>query len=132
MPTLKPVIVDQAELDWHNWDDPANADPGAIQWKLLISREQGPSGGLVSGVARIAPGAVLSRHHHEPEETYCVISGRGQIEVEDLWKEMGPGTSVYIPPNARHAVRSIGAEPLVFVFTFPRDRFEDIEYRLDV
>ena len=131
MPKLKPVIVDQAELGWQDWDDPANAAPSAIQWKLLLSRERVPSGGLVSGVARIEPGAVLSRHHHEPEETYYVIGGRGHIEVENLQKEIGPGTAVYIPPNARHAVRSIGAEPLVFVFTFPRDRFEDIEYSLD-
>ncbi len=131
MPTLKPVIVDQAELDWHNWDDPANADPGAIQWKLLISREQGPARGLVVGVARIEPDAVLSRHRHESEETYYVISGRGHIEVEDIWREIGPGTSVYVPPNAIHAVRAIGAEPLVFLFTFPRDRFEDIVYHLE-
>lgn len=57
MRELKPLIIDQADVDWENWDDPANADPSAIQWKLLISRERDPSGGLVSGVARIAPGA---------------------------------------------------------------------------
>ncbi len=127
----KPLIVDQAELDWKNWDDPANREPSDIRWKLLIRGERSPSGGLVTGVARIEPGAALSRHHHEPEEMYYVISGRGDIEVEEVRKEIGPGTAVYIPPSARHSVRCIGAEPLVFIFTFPRDRFEDIVYHLD-
>lgn len=128
---LQPVVVDQAELEWHNWHDPANTDPSAIRWKLLICGERDPSGGLVVGVARIEPGAVLSRHHHEAEETYYVISGRGDMEIEDTRTEVGPGTAIYIPPNARHALRCIGPEPLVFIFTFPRDRFEDIDYQLD-
>ena len=131
MRELKPLIVDQAELDWKNWDDPANREPSDIRWKLLIRGERSPSGGLVTGVAQIEPGTALSRHHHEPEETYYVISGRVDIEVEEVRKEIGPGTAVYIPPGARHSVRCIGAEPLVFIFTFPRDRFEDIVYHLD-
>lgn len=63
--------------------------------------------------------------------TYYVLSGRGDMEIEDLQTEIGPGTAVYIPPNAKHAVRCIGTEPLVFIFTFPRDRFEDIVYHRD-
>ena len=131
MRKLEPVIADQADVGWEDWDDPANPDPGAIRWKLLISREHSPSGGLVTGVARIEPGAKLSRHHHEPEETYYVLSGSGLIEIEETRQEIGPGTAVYIPPNATHALRCTGPEPLVFIFTFPRDRFEDIDYHRD-
>ncbi|MCY3971820.1 MAG: dimethylsulfonioproprionate lyase family protein [Acidobacteria bacterium] len=127
----EPVITDQADVDWEDWADPANSSASAIRWKLLISRERSPSGGLVTGVAKIEPGAALSRHHHEPEETYYVLSGRGRIEIENTRQEIGPGTAIYIPPNARHALRCTGAEPLVFIFTFPRDRFEDIVYHLD-
>lgn len=131
MRKLEPVIADQADVGWEDWDDPANLAPDAIRWKLLISRERSPSGGLVTGVARIEPGAKLSRHHHEPEETYYVLSGSGLIEIEDTRQEIGPGTAVFIPPNAKHALRCTGPEPLVFIFTFPRDRFEDIVYYRD-
>lgn len=131
MRPLKPVIANQAEIDWNEWEDPANADQDAIRWKLLIDGERDQSSALVVGVARIEPGAALSRQHHEPEETYYVLSGRGDMEIEDMQTEIGPGTAVYIPPNARHAVRCTGAEPLVFIFTFPRDRFEDIVYHRD-
>ena len=125
------VIVDQAAVDWEGWNDPGVAARSTVRWKLLVDGERGPSGGLVTGVAEIAPGGVLPRHHHKPEETYYVLSGRGVVEIEDARAEIGPGTAVFIPPDARHALHCIGAEPLVFLFTFARDRFEDVVYHFD-
>ena len=122
------VIIDQAVLDWEGWNDPVGAARGTVRWKLLVDGERDPSGGLVTGVAEIAPGGVLPRHRHEPEETYYVLSGRGEIEIEDAVTEIGPGTAVFIPPDARHALHCIGDEPLVFLFTFARDRFKDVVY----
>ena len=130
MRALKPV-VDQAALEWEGWDDPTVAARSAVRWKLLVSGERGPSAGLVTGVGEIAPGGVLLRHHHEPEETYYVVSGRGHVEIDGERTDVGPGTAVFIPPNARHALSCAGAEPLVFVFTFARDRFEDVVYHFD-
>ena len=131
MPALKPVIVDQAALDWEGWDDPAVAARSAMRWKLFVSGDRGPSAGLVTGVGEIAPGGVLLRHHHEPEETYYVVSGRGHLEIDGVRTDVGPGTAVFIPPNASHALRCTGAEPLVFVFTFARERFADVVYHFD-
>ena len=131
MRALKPVVVDQTALEWEGWDDPAAVDPSALRWKLLISGERGPSGGLVTGVGQIAPGGVLPWHHHEPEETYYVVSGRGHVEIDGVRTDVSPGTAVFIPSNAWHTLRCAGAEPLVFVFTFARDRFEDVVYHFD-
>ena len=125
---LKPIIVDQAALDWDGWGEPGVAGRSAVRWKLLVSGDRGPSAGLVTGIGEIAPGGVLLRHRHQPEETYYVIRGRGHVEVDGVRKEVGPGTAVFIPPNASHALWCSGPEPLVFVFTFARDRFADIEY----
>ncbi len=126
--TLKPVVVDQVELDWEGWNGPAGADRSAVRWKLLVSGERGPSAGLVTGLGEVAPGRVLPRHHHEPEETYYVVSGRGHVEIDGVRMDIGPGTAVFVPPNAKHALYCTGAEPLVFVFTFARDRLADVVY----
>ena len=131
MAALKPVVVDQAALQWEGWDDPAVAARSAVRWKVLISGDCGWSAGLVTGVAEIAPGGMLLRHHHEPEETYYVVSGRGQVEIAGVRTAVGPGTAVFIPPNASHALHCTGTEPLVFVFTFARERFSDVVYRFD-
>ena len=128
----KAVIVNHTELDWESWAHPGLAASSPVRWKLLVAGERGPSSGLVTGIAELPPGASLLLHHHEPEETYFVVSGHGCMEIDGCEVALGPGSAVYIPPNARHAVRCTGAEPLVFVFSFARDRFDDVSYLFDV
>lgn len=129
MSVHKPVIVNQAELDWESWDDPNVAARSPIRWKLLVAGERGPSSGLVTGIGEVPPGASLLLHHHEPEETYYVVSGHGRMEIDGSETALGPGSAVYIPPNARHALHCAGSEPLVFLFCFARDRFDLVDYR---
>ena len=131
MSAPRPAVVDQADLDWEGGEEANLATGTGIRWKLLVAGERTESEGLVTGIAEIAPGAALMRHHHEPAETYYVVSGQGEMEIEGRTRALGPGSAVYIPPDARHTVRCTGAEPLVFVFSFPRDRFDQIVYHFD-
>ncbi len=131
MNNLKPIIINQSELEWEGWDDPVIDAKSPIRWKLLITGERTPSSGLVMGIAEVPPGTSLLLHHHEPEETYYVISGNGHMQIDDLEEDLGPGSAVYIPPNAKHTVRCTGTEPLVFIFTFARDSFDQIIYNFD-
>ena len=131
MDAQRPIFINQTELEWEGWDDPEIAAKSPIRWKLLITGERGPSSGLVMGIAEVPPGASLLLHHHEPEETYYVISGNGHMQIDDCEAELCPGSAVYIPPNAKHTVRCTGTEPLVFIFTFARDSFDQIVYNFD-
>ncbi len=128
MSVQKPIIINEAKLTWEGWDTPVIAAESSIRWKLLITGERGPSSGLVTGIAECPPGSRLPLHHHEPDETYYVVSGHGHIEIESHEAEIGPGSAVYIPANAKHAVYCTGSEPLVFVFSFACDRFDQIAY----
>lgn len=132
MDTQKPIILNQAELDWEGWDGPGVAAEGPLRWKILISGERGPSSSLTTGIAEMTPGALLPLHHHEPEETYYVISGSGHVTIDDSAASLGPGASVFIPANAKHSLRCTGTEKLVFLFTFAADRFDEIVYHFDV
>ena len=124
----KPIIIDQATLDWEGWRNTTLTTKSAIRWKLLITGERTESSGLVTGIAQLPPGAQLLLHHHEPQETYYVVSGRGEMKIDDYTTAVGPGCAIYIPANARHALRCTGSEPLFFVFSFARDRFDQITY----
>lgn len=128
---LKPIIIDQSELEWESWEDPDIAAASPVRWKLLISSDRCQSKGLVTGIAEIPPDASLLLHHHEPEETYYVVSGTGYMKIDDYEGQLVPGTAVFIPPNSKHTVRCTGNEPLVFIFTFARDSFEQINYIFD-
>ena len=132
MSSLKPIILNQSELEWEGWDDPEIAAKSPVRWKLLITSERTPSNGIVTGIAEIPSGESLLLHHHEPEETYYVISGTGYMQIDDYEAEVYPGSTIYIPPNAKHSIRCTGSEPLVFIFTFARDSFDQIKYVFDV
>ena len=97
----------------------------------MIAGERTETRDLAAGIAEVAPGAEIMRHRHEPAEIYFIVGGRGDMEIEDRWQAVGPGCMVYIPPDTRHALRCTGEEPLVFVFAFPRDRFDGIAYHFE-
>ena len=104
-----PAIVDQATLDWEGGEDADLATGSGIRWKLLIAGESTQSVGLITGIAEITPGAELMRHHHEPAETYYIMSGRGEMEIEGRtqarWGPAAPSTSRRTPsmPSAAPA-----------------------------
>ena len=127
----KPLILNQAELGWETWDGPDFTAQSPLRWKILISGERGPSSRLTTGIAEMAPGALLPPHYHEPEEMYYVLSGYGHITFDDHETLLSPGTSVFIPANAKHSLRCTGTEKLVFLFTFAADRFNEIVYHFD-
>ncbi len=131
MNTQKPIILNQAALDWETWDDPDLAVKSPVRWKILISGERGPSSQLSTGIAEMIPGTLLPLHHHAPAETYYVISGHGYVTVGDQEASLSPGASVFIPANAKHSLRCTGIENLVFLFTFAADRFDEIVYHFD-
>jgi len=45
-------------------------------------------------------------HYHETfTEYYFIISGTGEIELDDTKHQVEPGDVVHIPPRTRHALR---------------------------
>jgi quercetin dioxygenase-like cupin family protein len=128
---MRPVVVREAEVAWEGWTDPAIHAKSPIRWKLLVGGERTPSGALTVGTCEVPPGAALLRHHHAPGEVYYVVAGSGVSEIDGLVTEIGPGTALFIPPNARHRTRNTGTTPLRFVWIFPTDTFGEITYHYD-
>ena len=109
-----PAIVDQATLDWEGGEDANLATGSGIRWKLLIAGESTQSVGLITGIAEITPGAELMRHHHEPAETYYIMSGRGEMEIEGRTRPVGPRLRGLHPAGRppRHPLHRHGAAGL--------------------
>lgn len=83
--------------------------------------------------ARVEPGVTTRWHRLKgTAERYCILSGRGRVEVGNLPpQEVAEGDVVLIPPGCRQRIINIGNEDLVFLaictprFTF--DVYEDID-----
>lgn len=66
--------------------------------------------------ATLTPGAETEAHYHpQTEEIYFLLSGRGLMAIESEIQEVTAGDGIAIPPAARHQIRNIGTELLIFL-----------------
>ncbi len=70
----------------------------------------------IVGVHHCQPGARHGAHEHpDMEQIYYVISGQAEAMVGDESAVVGPGSSVFIPPNVLHDFANAGEDELVMM-----------------
>lgn len=65
--------------------------------------------------ATVAVGQVSLPHALTTSEVYYLLSGSGEMHINDDIQRVEPGDAVYIPPKARQFIRNVGEVPLVFI-----------------
>ena len=60
-------------------------------------------------------GETSQPHSLTTSEVYYIISGSGEMHINDESHEIEAGDTVYIPPDAKQFLRNIGDEPIVFI-----------------
>lgn len=76
---------------------------------------------LTLGVVELDPDAVVPEHAHDNEQLGLVITGSLTFRIGDESRELGPGGTWSIPPNAPHEVR-VGPEGAVVIDVFAPGR----------
>ena len=54
-------------------------------------------------------------HSLKTSEVYYILSGQGEMHINDETRLVEPGDTIYIPPNAKQFIQNTGNEPLVFL-----------------
>lgn len=60
-------------------------------------------------------GETSQPHSLTTSEVYYILSGIGEMHIDDEVCELVSGDALYIPPNAKQYLRNIGDEPIVFI-----------------
>ena len=123
--SAQPLVLDEARAPLDGWDDPVK---GRIRWRTLFSKGGTPTDGITCGVADLGPGDWLGPHRHAPPEIYYVFAGRGVVTLNGAEHVVGPGSAVFIPGMAEHGIRQTGTELLRFLYGFPVNSFDTVEY----
>lgn len=72
---------------------------------------------LIMGIGITPAGEKVKRHVHEySEETFYVLSGKGEIEIEGENIVFKEGMLVRVPQGKEHEVTNIGDSELVVIF----------------
>ena len=65
--------------------------------------------------ATLPPGQTSALHSLTTSEVYYILSGVGEMHIDDENQFVEAGDTVYIPPNAKQFIYNCGTEPLIFI-----------------
>jgi mannose-6-phosphate isomerase-like protein (cupin superfamily) len=65
--------------------------------------------------AIVPPGQTSIPHSLSTTEVYFILSGVGEMHIDDETQPVEPGDAIYIPPDAKQFIHNPGQEPLVFI-----------------
>ena len=94
------------------------AHGGAIAQMILDRRILKEIGFLA--IATLAPGKEIETHVDPMEEIYFVLSGSGEMGVDNESRQVGPGDATWIPTASPHRLLNNGdAELVILVVASP-------------
>ena len=121
-----PVVVGEDERAWEAMGGEEASD--SVLFKTLISGGLTKSEALTAGVAKIPPGAALSKHRHRQAEVYLVLAGEGSVRVGEGVRSVRAGSAVFVPGGAVHSCENTSVSELRLAYILAADSFEDVEY----
>lgn len=112
-------------------DEWQTGDPeiwGALRWKEMISQKTVGADAFVFGQAELPPGGEFPLHRQPQAETLWFLSGIAQLRLGARRVEVEPNSAAYFPAGAPHAIRAVGPEPLVYLYTYATEKLgQEIE-----
>jgi len=76
---------------------------------------------LVFRKRALKPGSAIGYHEKFEDEIYYVLSGRGQMTVDDKTFDVGPGTAVLTRTGSWHGLKQVGTDDLVILINYEQD-----------
>ncbi len=83
--------------------------------QLLIGELNSGSKEISIQITDVDPDKMQYLHSHDQAQCYYIISGRGQMIIDDEEKEVLKGDAVFIPPNSTHGIKNTGDLPLTYL-----------------
>ncbi|MGV0025025.1 cupin domain-containing protein [Phormidesmis priestleyi] len=91
------------------------AGDGTLLRELLHPAKQSLSLRYSLAHAIVPIGQTSIAHSLTTSEVYYILSGTGEIHINEETQTVEPGDAVYIPPNAKQFLQNTGSEPIVFI-----------------
>ena len=86
---------------------------GDREFRVLLSE-----GLTITQFAGLIPPGRAPAHHHTYDEVVHVLAGRGAVHLSGTTAEIGPGTSIYLPPYQPHCLENTGPDALEVLGVF--------------
>jgi quercetin dioxygenase-like cupin family protein len=115
--TVRLADVDPIELPQGSWS------------RMLVTDARVGGNASSLGYSVFTPGTLLDPVRHETEEVAYVVSGVGELRLDDGAVPFAEGDAMHIPAGVWHAVANTGDEDVVMVFGFPHPDYPPTDRR---
>jgi quercetin dioxygenase-like cupin family protein len=109
--------VDPIELPQGSWS------------RMLVTGARVDGNASSLGYSVFTPGTVLDPVRHDTEEVAYVVTGAGELRLDDEAVAFREGDALHIPAGVWHAVANTGDAEVVMVFGFPHPDYPPTERR---
>ena len=110
-------------------EDVAPIDLPGGSWSRVMLTGGRVGSGSALGYSSFAPHTATAMLSHETEELAYVVSGQGELRLDDGSVAFGPDSALYIPAGVWHAVVNTGDEAVTMVFAFPHPDYPPTDRR---
>jgi quercetin dioxygenase-like cupin family protein len=101
--------------------------PGGSWSRMVLNSKSLGTNSASLGYSVFTPGSVTAMVSHETEEVAYVLSGSGELRLEDGSVGFAAGQGLFVPAGTWHAVANTGTEDVVMVFGFPHPDYPPTE-----
>jgi quercetin dioxygenase-like cupin family protein len=102
--------------------------PGG-SWSRVILTAERVGSGTALGFSSFAPGTATAMLNHATDELAYVLSGQGELWLDEEVVPYGRDSALFIPAGVWHAVANTGDVPVTMVFAFPGPDYPPTERR---
>jgi quercetin dioxygenase-like cupin family protein len=95
--------------------------------RMLVTGERVGGNASSLGYSVFTPGTALTPVKHETEEVAYVVSGTGELRLDDEAVAFREGDALHIPAGTWHAVVNNGDTDVIMVFGFPHPEYPPTE-----
>lgn len=75
---------------------------------------------LVFRKRALKPGSAIGYHEQKEDEIYYVLSGRGEMTIDDRTFEVRAGDAILTRPGSSHGLKQTGGDDLVIMINYER------------
>jgi quercetin dioxygenase-like cupin family protein len=93
--------------------------PGGSWSRMVLTDRTLDANASSLGYSEFAPASVTGLVAHETEEVAYVVTGRGELRLQDTTVPFEARQGLFIPAGVWHAVANTGDETVRMVFSFP-------------
>ena len=95
------------------WDIEGTEFPAGRRTRVILGQNGAMEGSkFCQGYVVVYKGGGIPEHDHETVESYTIIKGHGEMEVDGEKQPVKEGDCIFIPGNLKHALYNTGEEEL--------------------